>query len=149
MTAEAKLKVLAGADATLQSFFGSNPFRWFHLQLPPGYVMRPSGATCATVQQLGTGFLHAQEARADLNRPRFQIVVRDPNADVVDRAAAAIINWLGTVCFTSDADFTSPPTTPRQFPNFVNDLRPGLDYQLKPPIPTQLIDFTIWNRGLI
>lgn len=149
MTAEAKLRYLASADATLQGFFGTNPFRWWHEQLPPGYVMKPTGATCATVQQIDTMFLYAQEGRVDLNKPRFQITVRDPNADVVDQAAAAIVNWLGTIDLASDAQFNSPPTTPPQTPTFVLDVRPGLDYQLKPPIPTVLIDCKVWNTGII
>lgn len=148
MTGEAKIRYLAGADATLQGFFGTNPFRWFHLQLPPGYLQKIPG-TCATVQQISTGFLFAQEGRVNLNKPRFQVVVRDANADVVDQAAAAIVEWLSTVDFASNAQFTSPPTTPRQFPNFVRNMRPGLDAALKPPIPTMLVEFQIWNLGLI
>ena len=85
----------------------------------------------------------------NLTMPRFQLVIRDPNVDTVDSAALAVINWLATVCFANDDQFQSPPITPRQFPNFVVSTRPGLDVQLKPPVPTMLIDFRIWNLGLI
>lgn len=139
---------MAGADATLQGFFGTNPFRWFYLQLPPGYIEKVPG-TCATVQRVSTQYLHAQEAISKLSKPRFQIVVRDPLPDVAAQAATAIINWLCTVDFASDAQFTSPPTTPRQFPNFVTNVRPGLDAALKPPIPSVMVEFQSWNLGVI
>lgn len=148
MTGETKLRTLAAEDATLQGFFGTNPFRWFHVQLPPGYVSKMPG-TCATVQQISTQFLWSQEARADISRQRFQIIVRDPNVDVVDQAAAAIVDWLGTIDLASDDQFLSPPVTPRQTPNVVLDMRPGLDVQLKPPVPTVLIDFKSWVLDLI
>lgn len=158
MTAETRVRMLASADATLQGFFGSgvgsDVFRWFHIQLPPKYFTQqspipPSGGTCATIQQIGDQRMYAQEAPVTLIKPRFQLTIRDPNPNVVDAAALAVINWLPTVCFANEDQFQSPPITPRQFPNFVVSTRPGLDVQLKPPVPTQMIDFRIWNLGLL
>lgn len=148
MTCETKIRTLASQDAGLQAIFGTSPFRWFHLQLPPGYVDKMPG-TCATVQQISVRFMRAQEALVNLNKPRFQIVVRDKNVDVVDQAAAAIVLWLQQVDFASDNEFNSPATPGPQNGNFILDMRPGLDYELKPNVPTMLIDFAVWNKGLI
>lgn len=153
MTAETKIRMLASTDATLQGFFGTGAgadvFRWFHLQLPPGFIIQPTGKTCATVQQIGSQFMYAQEAPVELTKPRFQITIRDPNPNVVNNATLAVMSWLATVCFANDDQFQSPPITPRQHPNFIVSVRPGLDVQLKPPVPTQQIDFRIWNLGLL
>lgn len=148
MTAEAKIRTLAGADATLQTFFGTNPFRWFYLQLLPGYLDGTKGM-CAQLRRIDTSFLHAQEALVNLNYPRFQLTIRDKDADLVDRAAAAVVDWLSTIDLASDAQFESPATTPRQFPNFVRNLIPGMDPALKPVIYTMVIDWQSWNTGLI
>jgi hypothetical protein len=158
MTAATKLRTLASADATLQSYFGTgigtDVFRWFFIQLPPKYFTQqspipPTGGTVATLQPISAQYLYAQEAPVNLTKPRFQLVIRDPNVDTVDSAALAVINWLATVCFANDDQFQSPPITPRQFPNFVVSTRPGLDVQLKPPVPSYMIDFRIWNLGLL
>jgi hypothetical protein len=145
MTAESKIRLLASADATLQGFFGSGPFRWFDRQLPPGYINK---GTCARIRRISTIFLYEQAGLNRLNQPRFQLDVLDQDPDVVDNAVAAIIAWLGTVCFATEDQFTSPPTTPRQYPNFVLSIRPGLEVALKPPVPVVSIDFRCWNLDL-
>jgi hypothetical protein len=148
MTAETKLRTLAEADPTLQSFFGSNPFRWFHIQLPPG-LQPKAGATCARIRQVSQVPIYCQEGQNRLNQVRFQIDVLDPNVDTVDAATAAIAAWLGTVNLCSDAQFQSPAGVPTQFPNFVLNVRPGLEVQLKPPIPVNSIDVKVFNLDLI
>jgi hypothetical protein len=145
MTAEAKLRYLAAKDSTLQAFFGTNPFRWFHIQLPPGYVMQPTGKTCARVRQVSTSPLYSQSARVALSQVRFQLEILDPDATVVDNAMKAVVSWLDGVCLTSDAEFTSPATTPRQYPTFIVNQFPTVEPAFKPPVPGQLIDFRCWN----
>lgn len=151
MTAETKLRTLASADATLQSFFGTNPFRWYHIQLPPSALPQagiPYPCT-ARVRQVSQVPLYVQEGMNRLNQVRLQIDVLCANVDTVDRATAAIADWLGTIDLASDAQFTSPPTTPTQFPNFVLNIRPGLEVQLKPPVPVTSIDVKVFNLDLI
>lgn len=148
MTAEARIRQLAAAEPTFVPFFGANPFRWFHLQLPPSYFRQELTHACARVTQVDAGYLYTQEAQVGLIKPRFQIEVLSPNVDQVDQAIDAIIAWLRTVCFANNDQFTSPPTTPRQFPNFVLNVRPGMEPRLKPPVPTKMVDFKIWNLGL-
>ena len=148
MTAESKLRYLASADVTLQGFFGTNPFRWYHIQLPPGSQPK-AGATCARVRQISQIPLYVQEGMNRLNQVRFQIDVLDPDVDVVDAATAAIAAWLGTINLASADQFQSPPVTPSQFPNFVLNVRPGLEVQLKPPVPVNSMDIKCWNIDLI
>lgn len=149
MTCEAKVRALASVDTTLQGYFGTNPFRWFHIQLPPGYIGKSLPGTCARVRQISQVPIYCQEGMNRLNEVRLQIDVLDPDADTVDEATAAICDWLGTVDFASEDQFESPPTVPTQFPNFVLNIRPGLCMELKPPVPLQSIDCKIFNLDLI
>lgn len=149
MTAETKIRTLASQDATLQSFFGTSPFRWYHMALPPTSATPNIEDASANVQQISGRYLYAQEAAVSLIQARFQVTVRCRNVTTTDAAALAIIEWLGTVCFANDDQFQSPPVTPRQHPNFVLSTRAGMDPQLKTPIYTQLVDFRVWNLGLL
>lgn len=149
MTAESKIRTLASQDATLQSFFGTSPFRWNHLQKSPSGAIPNVSEASADVKQISARYLYAQEAAVSLIQARFQITVRCRNVTTTDAAALAIIEWLGTVCFANNDQFQSPPVTPRQHPNFVLSTQAGMDPQLKTPIYTQLIDFRVWNLGLL
>ena len=111
--------------------------------------MAPVGKTSARVQQIGSDFIYYQDSVSTLVKVRFQITILDPNADVVDSATQAVIDFLQTVDLASSAQFDSPPTPAPQLPGcFLISVRPGLEVQLKPPIPTQIIDFRLWNVGL-
>ena len=151
MTAEAKLRALASIDATLQGFFGSNPFRWFHLQLPPS--AKPGTGTpypcTARVRQISQVPFYTQEGQNRLNVVVLQIDVLASDIDTVDQATDAISTWIGTVNLASNDQFQSPPVTPLQFPSFVLNVRPGLEVQLKPPIPVNSIDVRVFNLDLI
>ena len=151
MTAATKLRMLAGADTTLQSFFGVNPFRWYYIQLPPSALPQPGTPypCTARVRQVSQVPYYEQGGMNRLNVCRFQIDVLCANVDTVDQATAAIAAWLGTVDLASDDQFLSPPVTPRQFPNFVLNIRPGLEVQLKPPVPVTSIDVKVFNLDLI
>ncbi len=149
MTCETKLRTLAGASTALQAYFGTNPFRWFSAPLPPGFVMRASGTTCARVQQIGTEIIQFQDAVSSLVKARFQVTILDPNIDVVEAATDAVLLWLQTINLASTAEFDSPPTTPRQLPmTFIQDIYPVREINTKPVLPGKLIDFKAWNIGL-
>jgi hypothetical protein len=145
MTAETKLRTLASADSVLRGFFGTSPFRWYHLQLPPS-ALPNSGVPypcTARVRQVSQVPYYTQEGMNRLNNVRFQIDVLCANVDTVDQATAAIAAWLGTV------SFCDPTLTPGQSPNFVLNIRPGLEVQLKPPVPVNSIDVKVFNLDLI
>lgn len=148
MTAEAKMRTLAAADATLQGFLGSGPFRWFDKQLQPKYI---DAGTCVRVRRVSTLIEHAKETRtarsiSRLERPLFQIDVLDIDSERARSAAKAIKDWFSTVDFSSDSQFASPPTTPTRHPNFVLNQRAGMEYAVSPtPVHVETLDVRIFN----
>lgn len=149
MTVIEKVRTLAKADATLQTFFGepSGVFRWFDKQLQPGYINR---GTCARVWLVSTVRQYAKETKtarsvSRLAQPLLQIDVLDYDPGRARSAIAAIRDWLGEVDFSTDVQFASPPTTPNKHPNFVRDEREGMEYKLEPPPHVVSIDVRIFN----
>lgn len=151
MTPEVKLRTLAAADATLQSFFynASTGFRWYDTELPQGQL--PSGA-CVIVRRVSTVRTYEQRGLQNLSQPRFQIDVLPPNTvnkqsdpEAGRAAAAAIIAFLGTINLATTDQFGSPVTTPQNFPNFVLNQRLTSYPQLQPPVLAQTIDIRVYN----
>ena len=149
MTAEAKLRTLAQQDTTLQSFFFTDgQVRWFDLQLQPKYLKL--GKTCARVKRVSTprSYCHetkTQRSQSRLAQPRFQIDVLDYDSERAREAAAAIVDWLATVDFSSNAQFSSPSTSPKRHPNQVLNQRAGMDYRLDPPAFVETLDIRIFD----
>lgn len=157
MTAERKLRILAQANATLQSFFGGGSpaiFRWFDVQIPQGLV---GLLTCARLQRISTDrlFAHASFPSAqsatgrnpplNLARIRFQLDIVDQDTEHARQAAIAVIDWLGTISLVQDDNFGSPLTTPPQFPCFVLNQRAGLYVEMQPPLPVVTLDIRVYN----
>lgn len=149
MTIVEKLRTLAKADTTLQSYFGDpDLFRWFDKQLPPGYI---KSGSCARVWLVSTVRTYAHETRtarsvSRISQPLVQIDVLDYDPGRARSAVSAIRNWLGEVDFSTDAQFASPSTTPNRHPNFVRDEREGMEYnKLDPPVHVVTIDVRIFN----
>jgi hypothetical protein len=147
MTAEAKIRNLARQDATLQSYFlGTNgTFRWFDMQEQPGYIGQ---GTCARVLRVSTLFMQTHETQQyrslnQMQQPRFQIDVLDYDSERARSAAAAIIDWLARVDFSSDAQFASPVTSPTRHPHQILNQRSGMIPQTQPPVWVQSIDVRI------
>ena len=157
MTAERKLRILAQANATLQSFLtGGSPaiFRWFDVQIPQGFAVQ---ATVVRLQRISTvrSYVHASFPSAQSasgNAPllnlaliRFQLDIVDQDTEHSRQVAIAVINWLGTISLVDDDAFGSPVTTPPQFPCFVLNQRAGLYPDTQPPLPVVTIDFRAYN----
>lgn len=154
MTPEIKLRTLAAANATLQGFFGSSPFRWFDIQVPQGQL---AAGTCARLQRVSTARLYAhrslnpsgsQSASSpllNLSFPRFQLDIIDQDTEAARQAAIAVINWLGGISLAQDNWLNSPPTTPPQFPCFLLNQRHGLYPDTQPPLPVVTLDFRAYN----
>jgi hypothetical protein len=149
MTPEAKLYQLAASDATLQGYFGTTPFRWFDTTLPQGQIA--SGA-CVVVRRVSTVREYSLQGLQDLSQPRFQIDVLAPSTvnkqadfQAARLAAAAVIDFLGTISLAQNNQFGSPATTPPQFPNFLLNQRQGMYPQLQPPTPVVSIDIRVFN----
>lgn len=148
MTAEARLRLLASADATMQSYFGSGPFRWFNRILPPNYISR---GTCVRVTRISTlrYHTHGTETNQSVNelaQPRLQIDVLDYDPERAASAAAAIRDFLSTgVNLSSGEQFASPPTSPRRFPNFFLNELDGIEPQSDPPVFVRILEVRIFD----
>jgi hypothetical protein len=142
VTAEVKLRTLAAADATLQGFFGTGPFRWFDVQEAPKYIEQ---GPCVRVMRVSTVRDYLQGGISQLSCPRFQIDVLDYSAENSRQAAQAIIDWLSRISLAENNQFASPQTTPPQFPNFLLNQRSGMEPQTKLPVFVTMLDVRLFN----
>ena len=142
-----KIRLLAMADATLRGYLYNSvngTFRWFDTQLQLGYIMQ---GTCVTARQVSTVPMYAQGGRLATDQPRVQIDVRDLDSTKAKKVAAAIDDWLGTVSFMSDAQFTSPPTTPPNFACFKLNQRSSEDFAVQPiPAWIETLEYRIFSN---
>ena len=156
-SAEEKLYMLASQSPTLQADLGTAPFRWFDRQLTPG-ALQPStppnniGASCVRAIRVSTMRRYIQGNGAAntnlslLSTPRFQIDVLDFYAEIARQVAADVVNFLATISLASTAQFSSPATTPPNFPNFLISQRARMDFQLsKQPAYVECLDVRLYN----
>jgi len=127
-SAEAKLRVLASGDATLQTFFGVAPFRWFLVREQPGYIDK---GTCIRVRRVSAVYTYAQDGILANENVRIQFDVLDMDQERARNALTALEQWLTTVDLMSGAQFASPPSTPPQFPIFRLSERCTVEVQIK------------------
>jgi hypothetical protein len=147
LSCEAKMRMLAASDASLQAFFGTPPavFRWFDRQLPPGYIDK---GTCMRVRRVSTQSQYVQEGPIAMEMIRFQFDAIDFSPETARAAARALEDWFGTVDFMSDAQFTSPSTTPNQFPNFQINQRSSIEQPLTGAVYyVESQDFRVFNNS--
>jgi hypothetical protein len=149
MTAEVAMRTLAQQSTPLQTYFGevSGVFRWFDRQLPPGYIDR---GACVRVLRVSTLRLYAhgsttRRSVVDQAQPRFQIDVLDYDPERARSAAAAVLDWLGEVDFSTTSQFASPPTSPKRHPNFVLNQRAGMEPKPDPPVYVEMLDVRIFH----
>lgn len=144
MKLEEKIRTLASADATLQSHFGTGPFRWLDRRLLPGYIDK---GACVRLMRVSSVFTYSQAGLQNLNQPRVQIDVMSTDPVEARNAAQAIIDWMGTVSFSETNNFNSPATTPPHSPNFVLNHRSGMEPQPDPkgPVFVETLDYRIFN----
>ena len=153
MTLEDKIRILAGANSTLQSYLGTSPFRMFDRQLPPRQI---NNGACVTVRRVSTVRPYYQQGIQSLSMPRMQFTVYTwggPNSSILANAPAtaravrdALVAWLASqACFSSSAQFDSPSTAPPNYPNFVLNEFGTLNFQLDPPGYIEVIDVRLMN----
>ena len=145
-SAEAKLRTLASADATMVADFGSGPFRWFQVQIPQGYVGKGS---CVRVRRVSAVYLYAQEGITQAEQVRLQFDVLDKSQDRARDVLNDLCSFLADVDLMGSAQFASPPSTPTQFANFLLSQRSGIEYQVEVEIFSWSADFRIWNNTSI
>ena len=145
-SAEAKLRTLASADATMVADFGSGPFRWFQVQIPQGYIGKGS---CVRVRRVSAVYLYAQEGITQAEQVRLQFDVLDKSQDRARDVLNDLCSFLAGVDLMGSAQFASPPSTPTQFANVLLSQRSGIEYQVEVEIFSWSADFRIWNNTSI
>ncbi len=136
-TAEVKLRTLAAANTTLQGYLGTAPFRWWDTQHNQGSTL-PG----VTVRRVSTAIDYRMTPPGNnINTPRFQIDIRDPDIEEGRAIGKAIIAFLNTL----DLAVAGGTITGKQAPSFVLNIRQGMDYNLTPPVPTLSLDVRLYN----
>ena len=150
MSPERKLRTLASQDATLQAFLGTNPFRWFDVQLPQGQPTKVNNfwsgpcVTCISVSLISR-YVHGG-GRGITAWPRFQIDVLDTDAERGRLCAQAIIAFLDRANIAVPGQFGCPTTTPAlPAPNVLLNNRGGTWADLQPPVFRQMLDVRFQN----
>lgn len=142
-----KMRILAMADTVLQSYLlGSNgTFRFFDTQLPKGYINQ---GACVTVQQVSSLLDYVQQGPLALEWVRVQVNIRSMQSEVAKAIANYLQNtWFPSVCFTSSAQFQSPPLPPPAAANYKLSQRGVLDYSVQPTAAwVETMDFRVANN---
>ncbi len=142
-SAEAKLRTLASVDPTMVTDFGSGPFRWFQIQIPQGYIGK---GPCVRVRRVSAVYLYVQEGITQAEQVRLQFDVLDKSQDRAKDVLNDLCSFLAGVDLMSSVQFTSPPSTPTQFANFLLSQRSGIEYQVEVEIFSWSADWRIWNN---
>ena len=127
-----KMRVLAQPDAVLQGYLlgANNTFRWFDTQLPKGYINQ---GACVTVQQISSVLDYVQSGPLALEWVRVQVNIWSFDSVQAKQIANYLQNtWFPSVCFTSDAQFQSPPLPAPAAANFKLSQRGVLDFSVQP-----------------
>lgn len=135
-TAEVKLRTLAAANVTLQGLLGTTPFRWYDVQ-----HVQNSALPAVTVRRISTATDYLMQGRTLIDRPRFQIDVRDTDHEHARLVAKAVIAFLDTL----DLNATGGTVTGPNAPTFLLNQRAGMDFQITPPVPVQTLDVRLFN----
>lgn len=143
---ETKLRLEILANAGLSGFFGSNIF---DASLPQGLMGTLPMVRALTIQRVSTTRMSSHQGINSMALIRIQFKAYckgvQSNADALT-ALKLIVDFLNTFCATSMALFTSPPTTPAQFPNTVmNEMVTPYPNTL-PPLYMGVLDARIYNR---
>lgn len=145
-SAEAKIRTLAQGDATMQSFFGVGPFRWFFVREPQGYV--DQGTVCR-VRRVSAVYEYVQEGIICIEQVRLQFDVLDQSQETARNALNALNNFIAGVDLMSDKQFTSPPTIATQFANYRLSERSAVEVQIKQQIYVWSADWRCFNNTLV
>lgn len=150
-----KIRTLAAANATMQSRFGVNPFRWSKFPLTQGYIpkkpgdLAPGGGTSSVRYRLISAISdYAMEGPSVLEKCRLQLDIMDLSPETCDRAAFDVEAFLGTINCVSGQQFGSPATTPQNSPVFLSNRREGEDVQPGAIVYVVSIDVQLWNNTL-
>lgn len=130
-----KIRLLAMANVVIQGYClgTNNTFRWFNTQLPKGYVGQ---GTCVTVQRISSVTDYFQGQPSALEWVRVQINIWDLSSIKAEALSNYLQNtFFPSSCFTSNAQFQSPPLAPPAAANFKLSQWGGLDPSIQPEVP--------------
>lgn len=142
-SAEAKIRTLAQANTTMQSFFGTAPFRWFYVREAGGYI---ATGTCCRVRRVSAVYQYVQNGRICIEQARLQFDVLDPSQETARNALLALESFMGTVDLMNTNQFNSPPTAGAQFANFTLSERSTIEVQIKQTVYVWSVDYRIFNN---
>ena len=142
-SAEAKIRTLAMADATMQSYFGVAPFRWFQVREPQGYI---SQGTCMRVRRVSAVYEYVQNGVLQIEQVRLQFDVLDMSQESARNALTAVEKFLRSVDLMNSNQFNSPPTAGTCFANFLLSERSAVEVQIKQEIYVWSADYRIFNN---
>jgi hypothetical protein len=145
-SAEAKIRTLAAADATLQGIFGTGPFRWFFVREPQGYL---SQGTVCRVRRVSAVYDYVQDGIICIEQVRLSFDCLDQSQESARDALSAVENFLGTIDLMSDNQFLSPPQPGAQFANFRLSERSAIEIQIKQQIYVWSADYRVFNNLLV
>jgi hypothetical protein len=97
----------------------------FNDQLPQGLLSQPAPFRALTIKRISTQRLYNLDALS-INK--------------------ALIDFLNQFCATETALFSSPPTTPTQFPNIILNEMIVPYSPTQPPLYSGIVDARIYNR---
>jgi len=142
-SAEAKIRTLAQADSTMQSFFGVAPFRWFQVREPQGYI---SQGTCIRVRRVSAVYDYVQNGILQIEQVRLQFDVLDLSQETARNALTAVERFLRSVDLMNSNQFNSPPTAGACFANYLLSERAGVEPQIKQQVYIWSADYRIFNN---
>lgn len=148
---EIKLRTEMLVDPGLSPLVGASIFP---VQLPSGFLSaNPSGnppIRAITFQRVSTIRYTTHDGVTNpLCAVRVQFTAWCKGSNSTTDATSvlkALVDFLQTFCATSTAEFTSPATTPLQFPNMVLNERISVYPQTQPPLFLGILDARIFNR---
>lgn len=142
MTPQVKLRTLAAANAGMQSRFGTNPMRYFDIQLDQEQVQN---GPCLRARRISQVFLHSHDGLNKIDGPLFQFDILDLDPETARAAAYDVIAFLQTVDLSTNAQFGSPVTTPTAHPVIILNQRSGLEPVPDPPVWVESLDVRFIN----
>lgn len=142
-SAEAKIRTLAAADATMLSYFGSPLTRWFFVRELGGYVEH---GTCCRVRRAGAIYDYVQNGQIQIEQVRLQFDIVDQSQEVARNALTAVEAFIRSVDLMNPNQFTSPPSAGVQFANFLLSERSSIETQIKQTLYVWSADFRVFNN---
>jgi hypothetical protein len=136
-TLEAKLFAAALATPALTALLGTNPFRWYNLQLTQGSAM-----PAVVVFQVSDPASYAFTGKLPTSAKRMQFTIWGDSAEKAQAVEAALTTFLGGFTAYGIPGLVS-------YANYVVNVRAGMYTQTQPARYLRILDAMILNNDLI